>query len=138
MPMDYSKYPPDWKAISLRIRAAADNKCIWCGVANKAVGARGKDGNWYDWDSIDCMQSDAGYALFGNYPNIIKIVLTVAHLDHDTTNNDDSNLACLCQRCHLNHDREGHIAKAKITRRIKRLERQRQQAQDIGQGMMEL
>jgi hypothetical protein len=27
--------------------------------------------------------------------------LTVHHFDHDTLNNDDSNLVCLCARCHL-------------------------------------
>ena len=28
-------------------------------------------------------------------------VLTVHHLDGNKSNNDDWNLACLCQRCHL-------------------------------------
>ncbi len=28
-------------------------------------------------------------------------VLTIHHLDGDKSNNDDWNLACLCQRCHL-------------------------------------
>lgn len=31
-------------------------------------------------------------------------VLTVAHLDHDATNNDFGNLRALCQRCHNTHD----------------------------------
>jgi len=33
-------------------------------------------------------------------------VLTVAHLDHDISNNELSNLRALCQRCHLDYDRE--------------------------------
>lgn len=36
---------------------------------------------------------------------MVKIILTVAHLDRDRTNNHPGNLAALCQRCHLNHDR---------------------------------
>lgn len=39
-----------------------------------------------------------------------KIILTVAHLARDRTNNTPDNLAALCQRCHLNHDRHAqHI-----------------------------
>lgn len=36
----------------------------------------------------------------------IKIVLTVAHLDHNPTNNDCSNLKAMCQKCHNNYDKE--------------------------------
>jgi hypothetical protein len=32
----------------------------------------------------------------------------VAHRDHDPTNNRSRNLAALCQRCHLLHDRAEH------------------------------
>ena len=45
-----------------------------------------------------------------------KIVLTIAHLDQDTTNNDPENLAALCQRCHLEHDRPHHLINASLTR----------------------
>ena len=38
-----------------------------------------------------------------------RIVLTTAHLDHTPENCSDDNLASLCQRCHLNYDREIHI-----------------------------
>jgi hypothetical protein len=44
------------------------------------------------------------------------IVLTVAHLDQDKGNNRFSNLAALCQRCHLNHDRSRNIEKRKYGR----------------------
>ena len=37
-----------------------------------------------------------------------KVVLTIAHMDHDPANNRESNLRALCQRCHLFHDREDH------------------------------
>jgi hypothetical protein len=36
----------------------------------------------------------------------IRIILTIAHLDHDPENWDvsDDRLAALCQKCHLTHD----------------------------------
>lgn len=33
-----------------------------------------------------------------------KVVLTVAHLDHDPANNDLRNLRAWCQRCHNTYD----------------------------------
>lgn len=120
MPMDRSKYPADWKTISLRIRERDGWRCKQCGVANKARGARDCNGTWHDEDAIHAMNSTDGYLLFGDFPDMITIVLTVAHLDHDTTNNADDNLVALCQRCHLNHDREQHAASAKKTRQAKR------------------
>jgi len=32
--------------------------------------------------------------------------LTVHHIDGDTMNNQDWNLACLCQRCHLRYEHQ--------------------------------
>lgn len=48
------------------------------------------------------------------------VVLTVAHIDHDKTNNRFSNLAALCQRCHLQHDLPQHIMNRKYGRNWKR------------------
>ena len=78
MPCDYSKYPPDWKkVIRPRILKRADNKCEFCGINNYAIGYRDDSGKFYeslghqqDADDID------GY-------HLIRIVLTIAHLDHD-------------------------------------------------------
>ena len=33
-----------------------------------------------------------------------RVVLTIAHLDHDPTNSEDCNLLALCQKCHLSYD----------------------------------
>lgn len=40
------------------------------------------------------------------YHGFVKIVLTIAHLDHDEENNEvsDDRLQALCQRCHLKYD----------------------------------
>jgi len=46
-----------------------------------------------------------------------KIFLQVAHLDHDPNNNDYSNLAAMCVKCHLNYDREFKKL-ARISKRI--------------------
>lgn len=90
MPIDYSKYPPNWKTeIRPRILARAGNCCEWCGVHNRGTGRRIADGTWEP-------------SHFG--PS--RIVLTVAHLDHDPENHDvqDDRLAALCQYCHLRYD----------------------------------
>lgn len=117
MPIDYKKYPEDWLT---RIRPAvlerANNCCEECKVENHAVGARDLSGKWHSERSINCLNSDAGFFLFGDkFPKIIKIVLTIAHLDHDADNKDIKieRLRAWCQRCHLNYDRPRHIANRK-------------------------
>lgn len=122
MPMRRELYPPDWEAISLQVREDAGQRCEWCGVDNGATGARSLNGIWYDEDDIDGMNSYEGLRLFGDYPKIIRIVLTVHHIDADKTNNQRSNLVALCQRCHLNADRPHHLANAAATRTRKRHE----------------
>jgi hypothetical protein len=103
---DKSKYPKDWANLSKFIRfERAQNKCEFCKIENYSVGWRNSKGVFFDKGSPD----------YGRQ-KLIKIVLTVAHLDHDTTNNDHSNLAALCQRCHLGHDLELHKANAAKTR----------------------
>lgn len=92
MPIDYSQYHPKWKLISRLIRfKRAENKCEWCGVKN---GLRHPITNSF-------------------------VVLTVAHIDHDKTNNRFSNLAALCQKCHLGHDIKQHIDNRKYGRNWK-------------------
>lgn len=92
MPMDRSKYPKDWKAISHRIRfERAKGKCERCDAENYRP-----------------------HPVTGS-----KVVLTTAHLDHDTTNNRDDNLMAMCQRCHLRHDAKLHAENAWQTRRKK-------------------
>jgi 5-methylcytosine-specific restriction endonuclease McrA len=78
MPIDYSKYPPDWATISSRIRfERAQNRCENCGAENyKPHPITGSD-----------------------------VVLTVSHLNRDISDNRDENLKALCQFCHLKHDR---------------------------------
>lgn len=89
--IDYSEYPPDWWKRRERILKRAGNRCEWCGAENKRP-----------------------HPVTGS-----KVVLTIAHLDHDHDNWDvaDDRLAALCQRCHLNYDRPRHINKRKYGRK---------------------
>jgi hypothetical protein len=47
------------------------------------------------------------------------VALSAAHLDNDPTNNARSNLAALCQRCHMLHDRPHHLAQRRLTYRMR-------------------
>ena len=115
MPIDYKKYPANWKSeIRPAILKRAENKCEFCGVKNYSIGLRNKEGIFYTVDFITEELESTGLDMFEDEllhcvlidgsVNPIKIVLTIAHLDHDIKNNDYSNLRALCQRCHNRHD----------------------------------
>lgn len=53
----------------------------------------------------------------------VKVILTTAHLDQTPENCDDSNLAAMCQRCHLGLDRYQHAHNARQTRRAHKADR---------------
>lgn len=129
MPIDYKEYHPDWKAISLRIRNdRACNKCEWCGEMNgevvrlnKATRQRERAGFMSSkhseaLDYARALNDSANDGLGRWYP----VVLTVAHIDHDKANNDEANLAALCQSCHLGHDRKYHENNRRYGRNWKR------------------
>lgn len=113
-PCDYRKYPPDWIARRRRILDRSGNRCECCGVENHAVGVRDKVGRWHSTDDL------AGGSLYGDDTEyrLIRIVLTIAHLDHDEDNWSvaDDRLQALCQRCHLALDLSRHMNKAALTR----------------------
>ncbi|MBX3502779.1 MAG: hypothetical protein KF889_25320 [Alphaproteobacteria bacterium] len=113
-PENRSRYPKDWPAISQRIRQRADGKCEECGVPNYELGGR-LDGDWFKalptgdnglrltWPQ----PGEAGWCRRGERTErlrIVRIILTVAHLDHTPENCADDNLKALCQRCHNRYD----------------------------------
>lgn len=121
MPCDYSKYPQNWKSeIRPDILKRADYKCEFCKAKDRELYIRGiydgcecyqdMDGNIFA--STDGMKIGADYV--GEVANhttkdtSVVIVLTIAHLDHDIENNNYDNLKALCQKCHLNLDKELH------------------------------
>jgi hypothetical protein len=125
MPIDYKKYPTNWKSkIRPEILKRAKNKCEQCGVKNLEYGYRDPDGEFYTCQETMDMLENTGYDIFseelsnqsfkdGNPKPPIRIVLTIAHMDHNILNNDYNNLKALCQRCHLNHDKIIHLEKRK-------------------------
>lgn len=88
-PENKKLYPKDWAEISARIRYdRAGNRCE-------------KDVDGYRCKAIN----GESHPITGS-----TVVLTVAHLDHDPANCDDSNLMAMCQRCHLRYDAHHHRA----------------------------
>jgi hypothetical protein len=71
-----ARYPAEWPIISLWVRVCACWRCEWCNAANGKL-----------------------HPVTGS-----RVVLTVAHLDHQPENVAPSNLAALCQRCHNRYD----------------------------------
>ena len=51
--------------------------------------------------------------------NAVRVVLTLAHLDHALADHSDGNLKAMCQACHLRYDREQHARTARATREKK-------------------
>lgn len=130
MPVDYKKYPKEWKRIRATILDRAQNRCEQCKATNHDWVWRGITSgrhvyqtadmvvycaNTGEWVADTCLDLREVVGLNGD--KLTKIVLTISHTDHDTTNNDPSNLRALCQRCHLLHDKELHAANARATRR---------------------
>ena len=101
MPMNRDDYPDNWEEISNYIRfERAQGKCEFCGAAH------GKS-----------------HPITGSI-----VVLTTAHLDHNTLNNNPNNLRALCQKCHLTYDAQLHARHAKETKK--------QQLIDAGQLLL--
>lgn len=103
MPIDYNKYPKDWKEIRERILKRSKNKCECCGLENHiVVSSYKKEGKtvWVEHDLTQWMRA--------NCPKRVKVVLTIAHLDHDEENHNvkDNRLKAMCQLCHLRYDSE--------------------------------
>lgn len=115
--------PDNWPALCLQVRAEAGNRCEWCKVANYAEGARDLSGMWWPRERIERAPAVWIDRWFGGaFPEMICIVLTVVHLNHDTVNRQRSNLAALCQICQARHDQGQHWAKASAKPQRKREE----------------
>jgi hypothetical protein len=122
MPIDYKKYPSNWlKEIRPRIMHRANNTCeceqcdfkhleeVW------AVKYKGRTTGWYrDFYEANLQRKTVeskrnkktGKVEPIPNPKKVKVVLTIAHLDHDETNQEvsDDRLMAMCQLCHLRYD----------------------------------
>lgn len=126
-PENKSRYPKNWKEISKRIRfERAGNKCEQCNAPNGELIVRGTGsdaGTYMLWGGEIHDDQDGEFYRIGKGSEyncagkFTRVVLTVAHLDHQPENNAEENLKALCQKCHLAHDREQHKATRAKTRR---------------------
>ena len=113
---------PAWKEIRARILERAGNKCERCGKPNGEILSVTRGGFWFDirrngWLNDRGQESAYFWPGFtGHSVYVIRIVITIAHLDHNPYNNMDENLQALCQHCHLKHDRHFHYANARRSR----------------------
>lgn len=95
---------------------------IWRGTdAGRPVFRRPSDPNFFE--SCDAGTGkpvpETSYDTFeGRKP--VRIIATVAHLDHQPENVERGNLRCLCQRCHLAYDSAHHAVNAAATRKAKK------------------
>jgi ribosomal protein S14 len=120
-------YPIDWRELSAMVRfRRARGRCEHCGRPHGQDVQHVGDGRWYD-EERRCWRDGRGRRVRVPFPAKrlpeqlrldgsagkpalprTRVVLATAHLDHDPGNNRPRNLAALCQRCHLVHDRPEH------------------------------
>lgn len=127
MPIDYRRYPSNWKSeIVPAVLARANNCCEFegCKFSNGQLVYRGRlhsgRNEWFE--TLEAARLICDYYLVWIVP--IKVVLTIAHLDHDETNHAVKldRLAAMCQLHHLRYDakekhrrsKENWIKKSKL------------------------
>jgi hypothetical protein len=121
-----SLYPADWPAISHGVRFdRAGGRCEDCGRPHGRRVRVLRDGRWCDPEEGTWRGRDG---LLAPWPDVedyarvrsVRVVLAACHRDHDPRNNDDANLAALCQACHLRLDRRAHRAQFRLTILLRR------------------
>ncbi len=133
-PSQRDRYPPNWREISDRIRfERAEGRCECtgqcddehpggrCNAEHNSHVIRHNDtpALWRTLVDLSESLNEHGDEGIGYGHKSVRIVLTVAHLDHTPENVDDANLLACCQRCHLRIDRFEHAANARATRHRK-------------------
>lgn len=81
-PENKARYPKDWPAISRRVRERSGQRCEGSPAFPDCRAVNGEP------------HPETGS----------RVVLTVAHLDHQPENCEDANLKAWCQRCHNVYD----------------------------------
>lgn len=87
-------YPANWFAIALAVKVEAGWRCEGSPRYPECRAQHGAD-----------------HPATGS-----RVILTVAHLDHNPSNCARENLRAWCQRCHLTYDAALHAANAAATR----------------------
>ncbi len=129
-PENRSRYPADWKTVIVpAVRERSGNICEECGVKNHELGGRLPGGRWMKAEPTGDNGLRLTWPELGTYHwcsdgerrevlRIIRIVLTVAHLDHDDLETRDiTRLRHWCQRCHNRYDAKMRAEGIKARRR---------------------
>lgn len=130
---------PEWKEIRQRILERERNRCQNCQARNGSSverwNKRDRDGVlWMWWRYIQpdrrifyrvgAWRNEFGDRETPDWPCgdhwTTRIQLGVAHLNQNPEDNDDANLAALCRRCHIMHDRSQHTVNSAVTRKIRK------------------
>lgn len=128
-PENKARYPADWPQIRERILARAEHRCERCRKRNHETVSVLPGGYWFDWEDLTWV-NNCGEPMGGHYSGPgqerqTRVVLTIAHWpDPAPENCGEDNLWALCNWCHLNIDRDIHVANAKETRWKKRAQYQ--------------
>lgn len=132
-PENRSRYPANWRDVRAAILARAAQRCEYpgCDLPNGAWVVRDKSG--VVLFHSDCEDAARDYrrtlvAVFAGARDPVRVVLTVAHLDHTPEHCDPENLRALCQLHHLRHDSSHHVATRRKTRRLRALRRSGQRS----------
>lgn len=122
-PENKARYPKDWRAISQRIRRRARDRCECkgeCGLRHHRINGR-------QIDLPPSLQAKGTRAFRCTAVNgelhpvtKSKVILTVAHLNHQPEDCADRNLKAWCQRCHNCYDAPTRAAGIKARRKAER------------------
>lgn len=114
MPMDYSRYPKDWRTFALQVKKDAGWVCQQCGKPCRIVGESVSEFEQRldeiekeldkKWKSL-LSEKLADFEQTGVLQYKPKrFLLTVAHLDQNPSNIEADNLKAQCAPCHLRFD----------------------------------
>jgi len=110
------RYAWDWTLISARIKfARAKLRCERCSLKDGEIIIRHKNtsiehvskeriAESNHWAKLNKKSILQGYKRSG----FTRIVISVAHLNHDESDNREINLLAMCQKCHNMHDRQNN------------------------------
>lgn len=107
-PEQRKRYVDNWEDISLAYREQTNWQCEECGIAQSM------------------------WRISKAFSRPYKVVIQVAHLNQDPSDNRDENLRSLCQVCHLKYDATENSRKALQTQCRKEYQKQ------IDAGQLEL
>lgn len=121
-----SFYGAAWRATVGRIRERAGNCCEQCAKPNGELVYTITDRVRMFWRPLNrkTWRTDRGDAIAGlglplGRVRLVRVVLTVAHLDRTPGHDDDDNLRLLCLWCHLHYDRRVNVQAARRTRQAR-------------------